>query len=64
MALTGDKLKEALKDIDNPDEFFEKLAKAITENLEVKVSENKVIVQVTGQAVGTPNTAPIKCEVK
>lgn len=79
MALNGDKLgedlykalgmEEKLPD-DNKQETLDawkQLGKALVqhlkENLEVTVPTNKVITQVTGQAVGTPNTAPIGCEV-
>ena len=68
MALTGSQIKSAIQNIDNIDEFCDKLARAIVENLEVKIPAAQVIVQVTGgsgaPAVGTPNPAPIECEVK
>ena len=68
MALTGDIIKSAIQNIDNIDEFCEKLAKAIVDNLEVKVPMSQVITKVTGgsgsPALGTPNSSPIDCEVK
>ena len=68
MALTGDVLKTAISNIDNIDDFCDKLAKTIVSNLEVKIPSSQVITQVTGgsgaPAVGVPNPAPINCEVK
>lgn len=68
MPLTGDAIKSAIWNVDNVDEFCDKLARAIVENLEVKIPEAQVIVQVAGgsgaPAMGTPNPAPIDCEVK
>ncbi len=64
MALTGDVIKTAIQNSDNSDDFCQKLAQAIVENLEVKLPAGLVIVQVTGQAAGTPNPGPIPCEVK
>ena len=68
MALTGSEIKSAIQNIDNIDEFCDKLAKAIVDNLEVKISASQVITQVTGgsgvPAVGVPNPSPIDCEVK
>ena len=68
MALTGETLKAAIQNIDNIDDFCEKLAKAIVENLEVKIPASQVITEVTGgsgaPALGVPNTEPIDCEVK
>ena len=68
MALTGAVIKSAIQNIDNIDEFCEKLAKAIVDNLEVKVPMSQVITKVTGgsgsPALGSPNASPIDCEVK
>ena len=68
MALTGETIKSAIQDIDNIDEFSDRLAQAIVANLEVKIPAAQVIVQVAGgggaPAVGTPNTSPIDCEVE
>ena len=64
MALTGEVIKTAINNTDNSSDFCERLAKAIVDNLEVKLPAGVVIIQVTGQAVGTPNPAPIVCEVK
>jgi len=68
MPLTGEVIKSAIQNIDNIDEFCEKLAKAIVDNLEVKVPMSQVITKVSGgsgsPAVGVPNTSPIDCEVK
>ena len=68
MALTGSEIKSAIQNIDNIDAFCEKLAKAIVDNLEVKIPASQVITQVTGgsgaPAVGVPNPSPIDCEVK
>ena len=68
MALTGLQIKSAIQNVDNIDEFCDKLARAIVENLEVKIPAAQVIIQVAGgsgaPAIGTPNPAPIACEVK
>ena len=68
MALTGDVIKTAISNIDNIDDFCEKLAKAIVDNLEVKIPSSQVIIQVSGgsgaPAMGVPNPTPINCEVK
>lgn len=64
MALTGETIKAAISNTDNPDDFCAKLAKAIVAHLEVTLSAGAVIVQVTGQAVGTPNPSPIVCVTK
>jgi hypothetical protein len=68
MALTGAVIKSAIQNIDNIDEFCERLAKAIIDNLEVKVPMSQVITKVSGgsgsPALGTPNSSPIDCEVK
>ncbi len=68
MALTGSEIKSAIQNIDNIDEFCDKLAKAIVDNLEVKIPASQVITQVTGgsgaPAIGIPNPSPIDCEVK
>ena len=68
MPLTGEAIKTAIRNIDNIDDFCEKLAKAIVENLEVKISASQVITQVTGgggaPALGIHNPSPIDCEVK
>ena len=68
MALTGSEIKSAIQNIDNIDEFCDKLAHAIVDNLDVKIPAAQVIVQVAGgsgaPAVGTPNPTPIDCEVK
>jgi len=64
MALTGETIRTAINSADNTEDFCERLAKAIVENLEVKLPAGMVIIQVTGQAAGTPNPAPIPCEVK
>ncbi len=68
MPLTGDAFKAAIQNADNIDAFCEKLAKAIVDNLEVKIPVSQVITQVTGgggaPALGVPNPSPIDCEVK
>jgi len=68
MPLTGESLKAAIQNIDNIDDFCEKLAQAIVENLEVKIPASQVITEVTGgsgaPALGVPNPTPIDCEVK
>ncbi len=68
MPLTRDAIKVAIQNADNVDDFCDKLAKAIVENLEVKIPVSQVITQVTGgggsPAIGTPNPSPIDCEVK
>jgi len=68
MPLTGESLKAAIQNIDNIDDFCEKLAKAIVDNLDVKVPVSQVITTVSGgsgaPAVGLPNPTPIECEVK
>ena len=63
MPLTGAAIKELIEDSDNVDNFCDKLAQAIVDNIEIKVPAGTVIIQVTGQASGTPNPAPIPCEV-
>ena len=68
MALTGETIKVAIRNIDNIDDFCEKLAKAIVDNLEVKIPATQVITEVTGgsgaPALGVPNATQIDCEVK
>ncbi len=68
MALTGDKIRNAIKDIDKSEDFAEKLAKAITDNIDIFIPAGTVITVVAGgagvPAVGTPNPLKIKCEVK
>jgi len=68
MPLTGSEIKSAIQNIDNIDEFCDKLAKAIVGNLEVKIPASQVITQVTGgsgaPAIGIPNPSPIDCEIK
>ena len=68
MPLTGSEIRSAIQNIDNIDAFCEKLAKAIVDNLEVKIPASQVITQVTGgsgaPAVGIPNPSPIDCEIK
>ncbi|MBT7616356.1 MAG: hypothetical protein HN590_03620, partial [Calditrichaeota bacterium] len=53
MPLTGEVIKSAIQNIDNIDEFCEKLAKAIVDNLEVKVPMSQVITKVSGGS-GSP----------
>ena len=68
MPLTGEAIKAAIQNLDNIDDFCEKLAKAIVDNLEVKIPATQVITEVTGgsgaPALGVPNPSPIDCEVK
>lgn len=80
MALDGDKLGEVLYEAlgmgeklptENREqtlaawkELGKALAKYLKENMDVTIPTSKVITQVTGQAVGTPNATPIDCEVK
>jgi len=63
MALTGATIKQLIQNSDNVDQFCDKLAQAIVDNIEIKVPAGTVIVQVTGQASGIPNPAPIPCQV-
>ena len=63
MALTGAAIKQLIQNSDNVDDFCEKLAQAIVDNIEIRVPAGTVIIQVTGQAAGAPNPAPIPCEV-
>jgi len=63
MALTGSVIKDLIQNSDNVDDFCDKLAQAIVENIEIKIPAGTVIIQVTGQASGTPNPSPISCEV-
>ena len=49
--------------VTDSDEFFDKLAQVIVENLEVKIPESSVIIAVIGQATGTPNSSSIDCEI-
>ncbi len=64
MALTGEVIKQQIQNSATVDEFCEKLALAITENLEVKLPPGVVIIQVTGAAAGVPNPLPIACEIQ
>lgn len=64
MALTGAAIKELIQNSDNVDDFCDKLAQAIVDNIEIKVPTGTVIVQITGQASGMPNPTPIQCEVE
>ncbi len=68
MPLTGEVIKTAIRNIDNNEDFCEKLAQAIVDNLEVKIPISQVITQVSGgggaPAIGVPNPTPINCEVK
>ena len=68
MALTGAKIKSAINEIDNSNDFANELAKAIVANLEITIPMQKVITIVSGgagaPAVGVKNTIPIKCGVK
>ncbi len=68
MPLTGEVIKTAIQNIDNNEDFCEKLAKAIVDNLEVKIPVSQVITQVSGgggaPAIGVPNPTPIDLEVK
>ena len=63
MALTGAAIKQLIQNSDNVDDFCEQLAQAIVDNIEIKIPAGTVIIQVTGQAAGTPNPSPIPCEV-
>ncbi len=63
MALTGAVIKQLIQNSDNTTDFCDKLAQAIVDNIEIKVPAGTVIIQVTGQASGIPNPAPIPCEV-
>ena len=63
MALTGNVIKQQIENADNVDDFCEKLAQAIVQNLEIKLPAGCVIIQVTGSAAGTPNPASIDCQV-
>ena len=67
MALTKDKIKRALSKIDDPDKFADALAKAIVNNLDIRIKKGSVIVTVTGggglPAIGLPNQTDIKLEV-
>ncbi len=62
MALNGAAIKQLIQNSDNVDEFCEKLAQAIVDNIEIRVPAGTVIIQVSG-ASGSPNPAPIPCEV-
>ena len=53
MALTGSAIKQLIQNSDNVDDFCEKLAQAIVDNIEIRVPAGTVIIQVTGQASGT-----------
>jgi len=68
MPLTGEVIKSAICNIDNNEDFCDNLAKAIVDNLEVKIPASQVITQVSGgggaPAIGVPNPTPIICEVK
>jgi len=64
MSLTGNVIKQQIQNSATVDEFCDKLAAAIVENLEVKLPPGVVIIQVTGSAVGVPNPLPIPCEIQ
>ena len=63
MALTGSALKQLIQNSDNVDDFCDKLAQAIVNNIEIEIPAGTVVVQVVGQASGVSNPAPISCEV-
>jgi len=68
MALTGKVIRDAVKDLSDSQEIADALAKAIIENLEVKIMPGDVIIAVSGgsgaPAIGVPNPNPIDCEIK
>ena len=63
MPLTGANIEQLIQNSNNVSDFCDKLAQAIVDNIEIKIPAGTVIIQVTGQAAGTPNPAPISCEV-
>lgn len=40
-----------------------KIVKHIVDNIDIQIPANSVIISVTGQATGTPNTSPINAKV-
>lgn len=67
MALSGNDIKILIYGSDNVDDYCQKLAQAINQNLEVEIPSGSVIIQVTGgsgaPAVGVSNPSPITCNV-
>ncbi len=67
MALSGNDIRNMIQQSDNIDDFSERLAAAINENLHVEIPAGQVIISVSGgsgaPAVGTPNPAPIVCNI-
>ena len=63
MALTGSSIKALIEGCSSTDDFCNKLAQAIVDNIEIKIPAGSVIINVTGQAVGMPNPDNIDCEV-
>jgi len=65
MPLTGDKIKVALNQIKSQDDFATKLAKAIVDNIEIKV---EAVIPTGAVTVGAgmasaPSVSPISCLV-
>ena len=60
MPLSGAKIKEMLHSCNNEDDFAEKLARAINQNLTVVIPAGAVLIGATG---GVPNPSPITCQV-
>ena len=63
MGLSGNDIKQLIQNSNNTDDFCDKLAAAINGNLQVQIPAGEVIISVSGQAVGTPNSSPIICDV-
>jgi hypothetical protein len=63
MGLSGNDIKQLIQDSNNTNDFCDKLAAAINQNLQVQIPTGEVIISVSGQAVGTPNSSPIVCDI-
>lgn len=57
--VTADQVRDA-----NDLALAEAIVEHITANLTVQLPSGMVVTAVTGQAVGTPNTAPLDCSVE
>lgn len=71
----GDKIAEIITDSNAPDDMKEKIKQVwekigsaivdhIIKNAEITVPSSSVIIAVTGQAAGTPNTTPISTNIR
>lgn len=61
MALTGPAIKQLIQNSDNVNDFCDKLAQAIINNIEVKIPAGSVVISATGAVM---NPTPIDCDVE